>query len=230
MKRFVAPCALAIVMALSVTACTDPYDPGQRAAGGGADGRRRGCRDRRNRRRRPGRLGGWPDRWRGGRGRRRGNHAATAAAAYLSVPAYPPSPAAAPAPTDRRTGRPARPRPAPSLGTGRPASGSRPEPAADFPSRREVTYSASSAKQGIVGPGTGNGPFAQQLAGWTEAVDASGGRAGGPIVALGVGGGAVGAPVLVGQFRHDPVIGAAAGRGIEIPRLDDAGGRIRNDT
>jgi hypothetical protein len=34
MKRFVAPCALAIAMAVSVTACTDPYDPGQRAAGG----------------------------------------------------------------------------------------------------------------------------------------------------------------------------------------------------
>jgi hypothetical protein len=38
MKRFVAPCALAIGMALSVTACTDPYDPGQRAIGGGLIG------------------------------------------------------------------------------------------------------------------------------------------------------------------------------------------------
>ncbi|MDR3529870.1 MAG: hypothetical protein P4L90_04815, partial [Rhodopila sp.] len=35
MKRFVAPCALAIGMALSVTACSNPYDPGQRAVGGG---------------------------------------------------------------------------------------------------------------------------------------------------------------------------------------------------
>ena len=35
MKRFVAPCALALGMALSITACTDPYDPGQRAVGGG---------------------------------------------------------------------------------------------------------------------------------------------------------------------------------------------------
>jgi hypothetical protein len=35
MKRFVAPCALAIGIALSITACTDPYDPGQRAVGGG---------------------------------------------------------------------------------------------------------------------------------------------------------------------------------------------------
>jgi hypothetical protein len=35
MKRFVVPCALAIGMALSVSACTDPYDPGQRAVGGG---------------------------------------------------------------------------------------------------------------------------------------------------------------------------------------------------
>jgi hypothetical protein len=38
MKRFVAPCALAIGMALAVTACTDPYDPGQRAVGGGLMG------------------------------------------------------------------------------------------------------------------------------------------------------------------------------------------------
>jgi hypothetical protein len=38
MKRFVAPCALAIGMALAVTACTDPYDPGQRAVGGGLIG------------------------------------------------------------------------------------------------------------------------------------------------------------------------------------------------
>jgi hypothetical protein len=35
MRRFVAPCALAIGMALSVTACSDPYDPNQRAVGGG---------------------------------------------------------------------------------------------------------------------------------------------------------------------------------------------------
>jgi len=35
MKRFIAPCALAIGMALSISACTDPYSPGQRAVGGG---------------------------------------------------------------------------------------------------------------------------------------------------------------------------------------------------
>ena len=35
MKRLVAPCALAIGIALAVTACSDPYDPGQRAVGGG---------------------------------------------------------------------------------------------------------------------------------------------------------------------------------------------------
>jgi hypothetical protein len=35
MKRFIAPCALALGMALSITACSDPYDPGQRAVGGG---------------------------------------------------------------------------------------------------------------------------------------------------------------------------------------------------
>jgi hypothetical protein len=38
MKRFIVPCALALGMALSVTACTDPYDPGQRAVGGGLIG------------------------------------------------------------------------------------------------------------------------------------------------------------------------------------------------
>lgn len=35
MKRFIVPCALAIGMALSISACSDPYDPGQRAVGGG---------------------------------------------------------------------------------------------------------------------------------------------------------------------------------------------------
>jgi hypothetical protein len=35
MKRFIAPCALLVGMGLSVAACTDPYDPGQRAVGGG---------------------------------------------------------------------------------------------------------------------------------------------------------------------------------------------------
>jgi hypothetical protein len=38
MKRFVAPGALAIVAALSLAGCTDPYDPGQRAVGGGLIG------------------------------------------------------------------------------------------------------------------------------------------------------------------------------------------------
>ena len=38
MKRFMVPCALALGMALSVTACTDPYSPGQRAVGGGLIG------------------------------------------------------------------------------------------------------------------------------------------------------------------------------------------------
>jgi hypothetical protein len=35
MKRFVTPLALTIGMAFAVSACSDPYDPGQRAAGGG---------------------------------------------------------------------------------------------------------------------------------------------------------------------------------------------------
>jgi hypothetical protein len=38
MKRFVAPGALAIVAVLSLAACTDRYDPGQRAVGGGLIG------------------------------------------------------------------------------------------------------------------------------------------------------------------------------------------------
>jgi hypothetical protein len=35
MKRFLTPCAAALGMALALSACTDPYDPGQRAVGGG---------------------------------------------------------------------------------------------------------------------------------------------------------------------------------------------------
>ena len=38
MIRFVLPAALALGMAFSVTACTDPYNPGQRAVGGGVIG------------------------------------------------------------------------------------------------------------------------------------------------------------------------------------------------
>jgi hypothetical protein len=35
MRRFVAPCLLALGIAFAVTACSDPYDPNQRAVGGG---------------------------------------------------------------------------------------------------------------------------------------------------------------------------------------------------
>jgi hypothetical protein len=35
MKRLLAPCAMALGLTLAVSACTDPYDPGQRAVGGG---------------------------------------------------------------------------------------------------------------------------------------------------------------------------------------------------
>jgi hypothetical protein len=35
MRRFIAPSVLMLGMALSVAACSDPYDPGQRAVGGG---------------------------------------------------------------------------------------------------------------------------------------------------------------------------------------------------
>ncbi|HEY0422425.1 MAG TPA: hypothetical protein VGC82_03785, partial [Rhodopila sp.] len=35
MKRFVAPWLLGVGIALTVTACSDPYNPNQRAVGGG---------------------------------------------------------------------------------------------------------------------------------------------------------------------------------------------------
>jgi hypothetical protein len=35
MRRFIASCALLAGLAVSVTACTDPYNPQQRAVGGG---------------------------------------------------------------------------------------------------------------------------------------------------------------------------------------------------
>lgn len=38
MKRFLAPCALAVGLCVSLAGCSDPYDPGQRALGGGAIG------------------------------------------------------------------------------------------------------------------------------------------------------------------------------------------------
>ena len=38
MHRLIAPSALALGMVLALSACTDPYDPGQRAVGGGLIG------------------------------------------------------------------------------------------------------------------------------------------------------------------------------------------------
>ncbi len=35
MKRLLAPCALALGASLALAGCTNPYDPGQRAVGGG---------------------------------------------------------------------------------------------------------------------------------------------------------------------------------------------------
>ena len=35
MRRYLVPGAVALSIALGLSACTDPYDPGQRAAGGG---------------------------------------------------------------------------------------------------------------------------------------------------------------------------------------------------
>lgn len=38
MTRFIFPAALALGMAVSLGGCSDPYDPGQRAVGGGVIG------------------------------------------------------------------------------------------------------------------------------------------------------------------------------------------------
>jgi hypothetical protein len=38
MKAFIAPAGIAMALALSLSACTNPYDPGQRAIGGGLIG------------------------------------------------------------------------------------------------------------------------------------------------------------------------------------------------
>ena len=35
MKKLISSCAFALGLAMGVSACTDPYDPGQRAVGGG---------------------------------------------------------------------------------------------------------------------------------------------------------------------------------------------------
>jgi len=35
MKMLIPSCAFALGLAMGVSACTDPYDPGQRAVGGG---------------------------------------------------------------------------------------------------------------------------------------------------------------------------------------------------
>jgi hypothetical protein len=38
MRRHLVPCAAVLGVALALSACTDPYDPGQRAVGGGLIG------------------------------------------------------------------------------------------------------------------------------------------------------------------------------------------------
>src|ERR1700732_4095944 len=38
MKTFISSCTLALGLAMGLSACTDPYDPGQRAIGGGLFG------------------------------------------------------------------------------------------------------------------------------------------------------------------------------------------------
>ena len=73
----------------------------------------------------------------------------------------------------------------------------------------------------MVGPGTGKGPLAQQFSRRAEAVEAAGRRTRGPVVAVGIGGGAVWAAIVTGQCCQNPMIGAAAGGGVEVPGLDD---------
>src|ERR1700744_2307998 len=58
MRRYLVPCAVALSIALGLSACTDPYDPGQRAAGGGLLGAGAGAA-----------IGGAGGGARGGRGR-----------------------------------------------------------------------------------------------------------------------------------------------------------------
>ena len=38
MKKLISSCAFAVGLAMGLSACTDPYDPGQRAVGGGLFG------------------------------------------------------------------------------------------------------------------------------------------------------------------------------------------------
>ena len=38
MKKLISSCAFAVGLAMGLSACTDPYDPGQRAIGGGLFG------------------------------------------------------------------------------------------------------------------------------------------------------------------------------------------------
>jgi hypothetical protein len=86
MRRLLVPGALAMGMALALAACTDPYDPGQRAAGGGLLGAGAGAAGHR-------RIGGrWSwrfgrrsNRWRGRCGGRGGNHSATTPSSLLSA-------------------------------------------------------------------------------------------------------------------------------------------------
>ena len=83
MKRIVTQSAIALGIVLALSACTDPYDPGQRALGGGLIGAGAGAAI-------GGLAGGGQgavsrsvDRRSGRRGRRRGHHAATTAARLL---------------------------------------------------------------------------------------------------------------------------------------------------
>ena len=82
MRRSIA-FAAAVVMVLALSACTNPYDPGQRAVGGGLLGAGTGAAIRQPRGWRTWRRSGSADRWRDWGGRRRGNHATATAARVL---------------------------------------------------------------------------------------------------------------------------------------------------
>ena len=177
MQRHLIPCAAVLGIALGLAACTDPYDPGQRAVGGGLIGAGAGAA-----------IGGAAG---GGQGALAGALIGGAVGAvggaattprpppgpgYYAPPPAPPPPGYGPPPAPssysvasgvglipgrvrrRRTTRPARLAGAP-VRNRPPNVGNCSSTSAALPSRNDVTNRWHSAKQGMVGPGTGNGIF-----------------------------------------------------------------------
>jgi hypothetical protein len=88
MQRSIAPIAVALGMVLALSACTDPYDPGQRAVGGGLLGAGAGAAIGGLAGGGRGAAAGALIGWRGWCRRRRGDHAtATAARALCAITA-----------------------------------------------------------------------------------------------------------------------------------------------